>query len=57
MTEQRRPVTPATDPAVINGRIRALWAAGELTAAGREEYSRLLIEWAAAVRAEQELAA
>ncbi|MFJ5785309.1 hypothetical protein [Streptomyces hydrogenans] len=53
MSKHSRPATSAADPALINCRIRALWAAGELTAAGREEYGRLLVEWAAAVRAEQ----
>ncbi|MGW4051508.1 hypothetical protein ACWENA_11800 [Streptomyces sp. NPDC004779] len=57
MSELSRPVTRTADPAVINCRIRALWAAGELTAEGRAEYGRLLVEWDAAVQAEQELAA
>lgn len=48
---------PAADPAVINCRIRALLGQGELTPEGRAEYGRLLVEWEAAVRAEQELAA
>ncbi|MGW0032142.1 hypothetical protein ACWDXD_20230 [Streptomyces sp. NPDC003314] len=48
---------PAADPAVINCRIRTLLLGGELTDAGRAEYGRLLVEWEAAVRAEQELAA
>ncbi|MFD6361323.1 hypothetical protein ACFWFX_15925 [Streptomyces roseolus] len=53
------PEQPLTQPnaAVINCRIRALLAAGELTAEGRAEYGRLLVEWDAAVQAEQELAA
>ena len=58
MTEQPCLVTgPTAALDAINCRIRALWASGELTAAGREEYGRLLVEWAAAVRAEQQLAA
>lgn len=38
----------------LNERIRALFAAGPVDAA---QYRRLVVEWAAAVRAEQELAA
>lgn len=40
--------------AVVNEDIRALWprARAELTAEEREAYERLLVEWAAAVRAE-----
>ncbi|WP_204116759.1 hypothetical protein [Streptomyces sp. CS081A] len=48
---------PPADPAVINCRIRALLGRGELTPAGREEYGRLLVEWEAAMQAQQELAA
>jgi hypothetical protein len=38
----------------VNEDIRALWprARAELTAEEREAYERLLVEWAAAVRAE-----
>jgi hypothetical protein len=38
----------------VNADIRALWprAGRELTAAERAVYERLLVEWAAAVRAE-----
>jgi len=40
--------------AVVNEDIRALWprAGTELTAKERAKYERLLVEWAAAVRAE-----
>jgi hypothetical protein len=40
--------------AVVNGDIRALWprAGTQLTAKERAAYERLLVEWAAAVRAE-----
>ncbi|GHA85256.1 hypothetical protein ACIQRS_20345 [Streptomyces termitum] len=48
---------PLTASDVINCRIRALWATGVLSPAGREEYGRLLVEWECAMRAEQELAA
>ena len=43
----------------MNAEIRALWlgAAGGLTDGQRREYERLLVEWAEAVRAEQQLAA
>jgi hypothetical protein len=54
------PPTPAVPgsvrPAsVVNENIRALWArtGGTLGPAERDEYHRLLVEWAAAVRAEQ----
>lgn len=57
MPEQNGPAARTADPAVINCRIRALLAAGELTTEGRAEYGRLLVEWDAAVQAEQELAA
>ncbi|MEU9746075.1 MULTISPECIES: hypothetical protein [Streptomyces] len=45
------PVRPA---AVVNAEIRALWArAGRaLSPAEQQEYQRLLVEWAAAVRAD-----
>jgi hypothetical protein len=38
----------------VNEDIRALWArsGGVLSPAGRREYARLLVEWAAAVRAD-----
>ncbi|MFC8009171.1 hypothetical protein [Streptomyces cinereoruber] len=57
MSESSAPAAAPADPAVINCRIRALLGRGELTPAGREEYGRLLVEWEAAVRAQQELAA
>ncbi|MFE5734010.1 hypothetical protein ACFQ7A_24260 [Streptomyces sp. NPDC056528] len=57
MSETTEPTVQVADPAVINCRIRALLGRGELTGADREEYGRLLLEWEAAVRAAQELAA
>lgn len=58
MTEQPCLVTgPAAALDAINRRIRALLRAGELTAEGREEYGRLLVEWEAAIRAEPRYAA
>ncbi|MER8034456.1 hypothetical protein ACWEP8_25065 [Streptomyces hydrogenans] len=57
MSESSYVATSPVDPAVINCRIRALWASGELTVEGREEYGRLLVAWEEAVRGEQELAA
>ncbi|MFJ4868103.1 hypothetical protein [Streptomyces sp. NPDC088757] len=57
MSETSEPAVQIADPAVINCRIRALLGRGELTGADREEYGRLLLEWEAAVRAAQELAA
>ncbi|MYV55330.1 hypothetical protein [Streptomyces sp. SID3212] len=46
--------TPVRSAAVVNGEIRALWtrAGGALSAAEQERYQRLLVEWAAAVRAD-----
>ncbi|MCF3960917.1 hypothetical protein [Streptomyces fuscigenes] len=47
--------TPSPSPrpaAVVNAEIRALWGRGQLTAAERAAYQRLLVEWAAAVRGE-----
>ncbi|MFB7273982.1 hypothetical protein [Streptomyces sp. NPDC056244] len=40
--------------AVVNTEIRALWgrAGGALSPAEQERYQRLLVEWAAAVRAD-----
>jgi hypothetical protein len=45
---------PARSAAVVNAEIRALWgsSAGTPVPAERERYQRLLVEWAAAVRAE-----
>lgn len=55
-TPERQPAnTPSA--AAINAQIRALWAGGALTADGEAEYQRLLVAWAEAMRAEQELAA
>lgn len=43
--------------AAVNEQIRALWAGGVLPVERRAEYERLLVAWAEAMRAEQELAA
>ncbi|NUL09051.1 hypothetical protein [Streptomyces lunaelactis] len=43
--------------AVVNADIRALWPAGAVEPTDPERYQRLLVEWAEAVRAEQQLAA
>ncbi|MET7524944.1 hypothetical protein ACFYSJ_23710 [Streptomyces sp. NPDC005248] len=53
----RRPTSPATtvrSPDAVNEDIRALWArsGAVLSPEGRREYERLLVEWAAAVRAD-----
>ncbi|MCX5176688.1 hypothetical protein [Streptomyces virginiae] len=42
---------------VVNAEIRRLWVGGILTPEDRDRYHRLVVEWAEAVRAEQELAA
>ncbi|WP_327738482.1 hypothetical protein OG749_36475 [Streptomyces nojiriensis] len=42
---------------LVNEEIRRLWAGGVLASEDRDRYYRLVVEWAAAVRAEQELAA
>lgn len=42
---------------LVNAEIRRLWAGGALEPGDRERYLRLVVEWAEAVRAEQELAA
>ncbi|MFE9844651.1 hypothetical protein [Streptomyces goshikiensis] len=42
---------------VVNAEIRRLWVGGVLEPGDRERYLALVVEWAAAVRAEQELAA
>ena len=44
----------ARPAAVVNEEIRALWqrSGGVLTPEGQREYERLLVEWAAAVRAD-----
>ncbi|MFB6776464.1 hypothetical protein ACFCX0_03325 [Streptomyces sp. NPDC056352] len=46
--------TPARAPAEVNADIRALWerSGGRLSPEGAAEYERLLVEWAAAVRAD-----
>ncbi|MFJ8001154.1 hypothetical protein ACIQ7D_29190 [Streptomyces sp. NPDC096310] len=46
--------SPVRSAAVVNAEIRALWArAGSaLSSAEQERYQRLLVEWAAAVRAD-----
>ncbi|MCX4801805.1 hypothetical protein OG594_09090 [Streptomyces sp. NBC_01214] len=41
----------------VNEEIRRLWAGGMLASEDVDRYHRLIVEWAAAVRAEQELAA
>lgn len=50
------PVNPgsARSAAELNEQIRSLWlrAGGTLSAAERAEYEALLIEWAAAIKAE-----
>lgn len=53
------PEQPAGRPtaAAVNAEIRALWAGGTLTAEQQAEYHQLLVVWAEAMRAEQELAA
>ncbi|MFE3326915.1 hypothetical protein [Streptomyces sp. NPDC059176] len=37
----------------VNDEIRALWAGGQLAAEDVDRYRALLVEWAAAVRAER----
>ncbi|WP_392750515.1 hypothetical protein [Streptomyces sp. LN590] len=48
------PATPMRSPAAVNEDIRALWerSGNILSPEGRQEYARLLVEWAAAVRAD-----
>ncbi|MFC9430983.1 hypothetical protein [Streptomyces sp. NPDC056987] len=45
---------PVRSAAVVNAEIRALWAraGSSLSSAEQERYQRLLVEWAAAVRAD-----
>ncbi|MFI2349686.1 hypothetical protein ACH492_22065 [Streptomyces sp. NPDC019443] len=50
----RGPVRPAAD---VNAEIRALFPPGAVEPTDPERYQRLLVEWAEAVRAEQQLAA
>ena len=42
---------------VVNAEIRQLWAGGSLAVEDRDRYLRLVVEWAEAVRAEQDVAA
>lgn len=57
MSPDPRP-TPVRSAADINTAIRALWpTGGVLLPSQREEYERLVVEYAAAVRVEAELAA
>jgi hypothetical protein len=51
-----RPETPRPTAAELNERIRQL-VRGGLTATAGAEYQRLVVAWAEALRAEQELAA
>ena len=53
------PATAVRPAAVVNAEIRALWQRAGRTLSGeqRREYERLLVEWAAAVRAESDEAA
>ncbi|MGW3595025.1 hypothetical protein [Streptomyces sp. NPDC005167] len=46
--------TPVRTPAAVNEDIRALWerSGHVLSPEGRREYARLLVEWAAAARAD-----
>jgi hypothetical protein len=48
------PATPVRSPDAVNEDIRALWerSGHVLSPEGRREYARLLVEWAAAVRAD-----
>ncbi|MEU8829300.1 hypothetical protein [Streptomyces sp900116325] len=48
------PATPVRSPAAVNEDIHALWerSGNVLSPEGRREYARLLVEWAAAVRAD-----
>ncbi|WP_187283746.1 hypothetical protein [Streptomyces sp. adm13(2018)] len=52
---EQSPAQPSA--AAINAEIRALWVDGALPAERRGEYARLVVAWAEAMRAEQELAA
>jgi len=56
MTQTReQPARPTAD--ALNRAIRALWIDGVLPVEARGEYERLVVDWAAAMRAEPELAA
>ncbi|MET8537367.1 hypothetical protein ABZV67_37680 [Streptomyces sp. NPDC005065] len=48
------PATPVRSPAAVNEDIRALWerSGRRLSPEDAAEYERLLVEWAAAVRAD-----
>ncbi|MFE0647517.1 hypothetical protein ACFVZH_02855 [Streptomyces sp. NPDC059534] len=52
---EQSPARPSAE--AINRQIRALWADGALPVEARAEYARLVVAWAEAMRAEQELAA
>lgn len=52
---EQRPAESSAD--AINVEIRALWADGALPVESRSEYARLVVAWAEAMRAEQQLAA
>lgn len=39
-------------PAAVNADIRALWGCGALSPEGEARYRELLVEWAAAIRAD-----
>lgn len=45
--------TPARSAADVDAEIRALWVDGVLPEEQRREYERLVVEWAAADRAER----
>lgn len=53
------PEQPSARPSAdaINVQIRALWTDGALPTESRDEYARLVVAWAEAMQAEQELAA
>jgi hypothetical protein len=50
MAETLLDLTVPLDAEALNHRIRALWVAGELPEARREEYLQLVVAWAAASR-------
>jgi len=52
---EQSPAQPSAE--AINREIRALWVDGSMPAERRGEYARLVVAWAEAMRAEQELAA
>jgi len=52
---EQSPARPSAE--AINSEIRALWVDGALPVECRGEYARLVVAWAEAARAEQELAA